>query len=76
VADATYPDGRGLPRPENLGFVWQNQPFYDKNDAEMEKFVRKYSDARRGIVKTDAQIAMEAAKEKAALEASWNKKWY
>lgn len=42
----------------------------------MEKFVRKYSDARRGIVKTDAQIAMEAAKEKAALEASWNKKWY
>lgn len=39
-------------------------------------YATKYSDARKGTLKTEAQLKKEAEKAQKAQEADWNKKWY
>lgn len=41
---------------------WDNEKFYESNEQEVNKHLARYSEARRGIVKNEAERAKDAAK--------------
>ena len=55
------------------GLPWEDNGFFQGNNAELDQHVATYSEARHGIVKTNADRAKEAAIKKREEEEAFNR---
>ena len=58
---------------ERLGLPWQDNDWFASNQQEEDKYLAKFSDARRGIVKTEKEIAEAKAKADAKQQANFDR---